>query len=177
MSEYCTEAIVLGRRENGGGHNLFADLYTRELGRVEARVVSGRKITSKLSPHLDPGTLVFARLVHKNQFTLADTLLEERFSGVSGLQYENFSRLAHLFRYLFPFGVSDFDVWELLLKSLREGEIAYTMFLSLLGYGREGALCGRCSEVETRAFFLPDQTFLCGICASPFSEREVVRFI
>ena len=79
VAEYCTEAIVLGRRENGPSYNRFVDLYTKELGLLEARVVGGRRITSKLSPHLDFGNLALLRLVSKNQFTVDDALTEERF--------------------------------------------------------------------------------------------------
>ncbi len=127
---------MLGRRENGS-QNLYADLFTKDLGRIEARVISGRKITSKLSPHLDLGTRVFIRVVYKNQFTLADSLLEERF--FTGLLEENddFFSILRFCRDLVPHQVPDPDLWEFLCSHLREARRDSTMLLNILGYGRE----------------------------------------
>lgn len=175
MSEYVTEAVVLGRRENGSAYNRFVDLYTKELGFVEARVVGGRRITSKLSPHLDFGNLALVRLVHKNQFTVADALTEERFfSGDSGIEvFDRFSRLVVLFRELLPRLIPDARVWEELLWGLRRGEVNCRMFLSLLGYGARAA-CGHCGRAESHVFFVPDQHFLCESCSRGAPSRMIV---
>ncbi|MDP2704639.1 MAG: recombination protein O N-terminal domain-containing protein [bacterium] len=175
MSEYVTEAVVLGRRENGSSYNRFADLYTKELGFVEARVVGGRRITSKLSPHLDFGNFSFVRLVHKNQFTVADALTEERFfSGGSDIEaFLHFSHLAFLFRELLPRLVPDARMFEMLLWSLRRGEVNCRMFLSLFGYGTH-AECGHCGSSESHAFFVPNQHFLCESCSEGAPSRTIV---
>ena len=127
---------MLGRRENGSQH-LYADLYTKNLGRVEARVVSGRKITSKLSPHLDSGTRVFVRIVHKNQFTLADSICEERFFLGAPEGENDFFEGLHLCRTLVPHQVPDLELWDALLFYLRERERDCTILMNTLGYGRE----------------------------------------
>lgn len=175
MSEYVTEAIVLGRRENGSSYNRFADLYTKELGFVEARVVGGRRIASKLSPHLDFGNLALVRLVHKNQYTVADALTEERFfSGASCVEtFERFSRLVVLFRELLPRLVPDVHVWEELVSGLRRGEVNCRMFLSLLGYGAH-AECEHCGGSQSHAFFIPNQNFLCESCSEGAPSRAIV---
>ena len=135
MSEYCTEAIVLGRRENGS-QNLYADLYTKELGRVEARAISGRKITSRLSPHLDAGTLSFVRLVYKNQFTLVDAICEERFFTRLS-EDDNFFEALRLCRELIPHQVPDRELWDFLPLHLRTEARDCTILLNVLGYGGE----------------------------------------
>lgn len=166
---------MLGRRENGSSYNRFADLYTKELGFVEARVVGGRRITSKLSPHLDFGNLSFVRLVHKNQFTVADALTEERFfsGGLNIEAFERFSRLVFLFRELLPRLVPDARVWEALLWGLRRGEVNCRMFLSLLGYGAH-AECGHCGRSQSHVFFVPDQHFLCESCSRGAPSRTII---
>lgn len=122
----------MGRRENGS-QNLYADLYTKELGRVEARVISGRKIASKLSPHLDAGTLSFVRLVYKNQYTLADAISEERFFTKLS-EDDDFFEALRLCRELIPHQVPDRELWDFLLSHLREERRDCTMLLSVLGY-------------------------------------------
>ncbi|MAF80060.1 hypothetical protein CL629_03220 [bacterium] len=175
MSEYSTEAIILGRRENGP-YNRIVDLYTKELGRVEARVVSGRKIISRLSPHLDFGNLAHVRLVYKNQFTVADALTEERFfSGPEDIGvYERFSRLAFLFCSLAPQMIPDVEVWDMFLRGLRKRGLDYRMFLSLFGYGALHAECSACARSGSHAFFVPDQSFLCASCAEMFPKDLLV---
>jgi len=183
MSEYCTEAIVLGRKDSpfgGGSHNRIAELFTKDVGFLEARVPGGRKITSRLSPHLDFGNLVFVRLVYKNQFTVTDALLERRFF-FAGRDveadvdvYDRFSRLLHLFRFLMPRAVPDQNVWDLLLSELSLGQVDYGAFLTLLGYGSSLARCEVCGGASPRGFFLPDQLFLCASCAGAAPEHEVV---
>jgi len=73
LSEFFTEAIVLDREELGEFDSRIF-LYTKILGKVAARAQSARKITSKLSAHIEPLNLVNARLVYGKNFQLVDAL-------------------------------------------------------------------------------------------------------
>ena len=171
MAEYVTEAVVLGREDNGP-RNFVAYLYTRQLGYVEARVVSGKKITSKLSPHLDMGNAVLVRLVYKNRFTVTDVLTKERYFSGRAKAFWRFSRAAHLLTRLCPRSFPDMDIWDVLIQSLRVGEFEYRMFLTLLGYGSEHAECSLCQSSHVHSFFIPDQTFVCLSCVSRFPQKD-----
>ena len=77
MKEYITEGIVLALYPHSETDRV-ADFFTKEFGRIETRVVGGRKILSKFSPHLSPGAYVMARLVKKNVYTLTDVMSHSR---------------------------------------------------------------------------------------------------
>src|ERR1051325_9149952 len=81
MREFLTEAIVLSN-DPGRGFDGRVHLYTEKLGKISARVSGGKKILSKLSPHLDPLNLSLVRLVKKGGITLVDTLTLDRFTAV-----------------------------------------------------------------------------------------------
>ena len=65
MQEHFTEALVLDKEILGElDYRVF--LYTQQLGKIAAKVRSGRRITSKLAPHLEPLNFIQARLIEKN---------------------------------------------------------------------------------------------------------------
>ena len=67
MREYSTEGVVLDRVSSREA-DLRVTLYTRDLGKIIAKVKSGRAITSKLAPHLEPLNFVRLRIIEKNGF-------------------------------------------------------------------------------------------------------------
>ncbi|MDO8574288.1 MAG: recombination protein O N-terminal domain-containing protein, partial [bacterium] len=74
MNEYYfNEAIVLDREPSGETDNRFS-IYAKGFGKIVARGKSTRKITSKLSGHLEPGNLVKVRLIEKNGLQVVDAL-------------------------------------------------------------------------------------------------------
>ena len=73
MYEQNTSAFVLGR-ENVSEYDSLVVLYTKDLGKVLARVTSGGKISSKLTPHLQVGNKVAVRLVERKIMRVADAL-------------------------------------------------------------------------------------------------------
>ena len=79
MREYLTEALVLDKTA-ANETDFIVDLYTKELGRVKAKITSGQKITSKLSPHLEPLTFSLVRLTEKNGFVVTDALTKNNLS-------------------------------------------------------------------------------------------------
>ncbi len=162
MREYFTEAIVLGSKSSGVADRII-DLYTKDFGRLQAKVGGGRKITSKLSPHLTEANLVAIRLVEKTQFTIADAMIKERFPKT----YLVFD-LLYLLRSLLPEFVPDLQFWHLLLRSLKEGKINNRIFLKFLGYNSLHARCESCGEMKVSYFLVTDQTFLCRHCFTKF---------
>src|SRR3989344_9497714 len=77
MQEYVSEAVVLDKMSQGDLDNRFF-LFTKRFGKLVAKAKSGRKITSKLSPHLEPGNVSFVRLIEKNGLQVGDALKAAR---------------------------------------------------------------------------------------------------
>lgn len=172
LKEYFTEAIVLGVR--GRGYDKWIDLYTRSLGRIEARVVSGRRITSKLSPHFKLGNRVQARLVYKNQFTVTDVLEVEVFSCEAG-GYTGLLNLFFLLRSLSPVAEVDLNLWYWLSESVKNGRVDFEVFLKILGYSGAFSSCVVCGKRRVSYFFVADQSFLCDGCSVKFPEGQLIR--
>lgn len=170
MHEYVTEAVTLGVKSYGE-HDRWVDLYTRELGRIGARVVGGRRISSKLSPHLDVMNLVEVRLVHKNQFTVADVVTKDRFNFLrkDTQKHSSALRLMHLLGFLVPESVLDVQLWHHLVYSLAQAQIHHGAFLKLLGYDPLLANCENCYTKGVSYFFAADQSFLCKRCCFKLS--------
>ena len=77
MQEYLSEAVVLDRLANGdlNGRVVF---LTKRFGKLVGKARSIRKITSKLSGHLQPGNLVQVRMIEKNGLQIVDALKKSR---------------------------------------------------------------------------------------------------
>ncbi|MBI4034197.1 MAG: recombination protein O N-terminal domain-containing protein [Candidatus Brennerbacteria bacterium] len=167
MREYFAEAVVLGLKPSGA-QDRIVNLYTKDLGRLTARVVGGRKITSKLSPHLEQGNLVEARLVEKSRFVLADAVLKKRF-GRSSAVFE----ALFLLNSLLPELVPDLRLWHGLLRGLEKGKPDKKIFLKLMGYNTLLAKCENCGRAPVDYFRTADQIFLCRSCftSSPGGHR------
>ncbi|MBI5733035.1 DNA repair protein RecO [Candidatus Jorgensenbacteria bacterium] len=175
MQEYLTDAIVL-RTESRREFDEQVELYTKELGRVSARVIGGRRNLSKLAGHLDPLNLVTIRLVKKGGFTVTDVLTVSRFPrlrenvGVLGYALE----LSFLIRSTMPKLAPDFHVWYEFLRALKSRWINIKLFLKLLGYDPMHASCESCGKREIVYFTTSDHSFLCNGCRAQFPERGVV---
>ncbi|MDP3947187.1 MAG: DNA repair protein RecO [bacterium] len=173
MTESFIEALVLDRRE-AGEYDTLVDLYTREKGKITARAKSARKITSKLSPYLEPLNLIQARVLGGGEnaggrasFQIVDALGVERFP----LTPQNL-RLAALVNQL----TFDLDPDPRLFHVLRESFIQqahdgtaarYQSVLAVLGYDPTHAECGVCGKAPE--LFSPiDMAFYCGACATGF---------
>jgi DNA repair protein RecO len=159
MREYLTEALILDKIAFNET-DLIVDLYAKELGRLKAKVTSGRKITSKLSPHLEPLTFSLIRLTEKNGFTATDALTQKKI--------KSFSRalvlLAAIRELVFP-GVIDQKLWFWLKKSLSaKNQIFFSQFLKILGYDPKLAQCQKCRSKYIKYFLAEDQIFLCQRC-------------
>ncbi len=166
MREYFTEAVVLGQK-TAGLEDRIVNLYTRDFGRLEARVVGGRKLTSKLSPHLEEGNLIETRLVEKNKFILADVLQKKRF-GKSPAVFE----ILFLLKSLLPELVPDLRLWHGFLRGLEKANLDKKTFLKLLGYDVLFARCENCGSRKVGYFSVTDQVFLCRQCFNGLPTRR-----
>lgn len=175
MKEYLTSAIVLNVRPHKE-YDRRVELYTKDFGLLKAKVIGGRKILSKLSPHLDVGNLIKVRFVQKTQFTLVDALEENKFSSLKKDERKAvlFFRLLFLIRSLVPEAVPDSPFWYFFLRSLREGRIDFKTFLKLLGYNPALAECDNCRSKNPAYFQVLLQTFLCGNCSFRFPSVELL---
>jgi len=164
-----TDAIVLAVRPRGEADRLI-DCYTKQLGRIEVRMIGGRKPLSKLSPHCDVGNLVVIRLVEKNQFTLIDALQKTS----SRILSSNMLRVITLVRILTPRGVPDDRLWEALEGVVRGNEVSVAYFFKIFGYDVTSALCEACGSAPVLFFSLLHHEFFCGRCGARLPESDIV---
>ena len=189
MFEVITEAIVLDK-EDLGEQDSRVFLYTKDFGKIGAKAVSLRKITSKLAAHLEPFNYVNARLISKGDFfdgrgfQLADALLidsaKELKSDISF--FKQALEVFNLFRKSIPEGVPDLDLWEA-LGDLRAKKIDLNLLsgLKMLGFDSEFASCELCNKAKPEFFYLKDNFFLCQLCkfslAGQASMADKIDFI
>ena len=174
MREYITDAIVLGRQPSGES-DLLVDLFTKELGRVRVKVISGRKILSKLSGNLNMLNLVEARMVEKKSFTIADAITKNTFSGLKKSQFLIGAALrgARTIRELLPPGLPEPALWHEFVRMLRSSSVNTSTLLKIFGYGLEGAECADCGRNKAAHFNLRDQVFLCASCGVKSPENNL----
>ena len=133
-------------------------------------MVGGRRITSKLAPHLDQGNLVAVRLVEKNQFTVADAVVKNKFSSAT------FFRMIFLLKNLLPELSPDLQCWHYLVRSFKSSDLSLKNILKILGYNPLLAACENCGSKSVSYFILGDQSFLCQFCFSKIRLDEKKAF-
>lgn len=176
MQEFVTDALVLGIR-SFSNKDRQVDLFTKDFGRIKARVKSGSKPTSKLSPHLDPLNKVVVRLFEKNRFTVTDVLTEKRFEDIRK-DKDLFSmalNILFLLRSIFPQEMPDRRLWHYLIAGLEDKKLGIETFLEILGYNPKLAPCFNCSNKGNNKFFVPDQLFVCHRCSKRMPEELLIQ--
>lgn len=151
MKEYSTEAIVLAK-EPSNGADLRISLFTEALGKVYAKVTSGRKITSKLAPHLEPLNIVHVRLVQKGGLVVTDAL------KIGALPPESIKALDLLDNVLMPQS-RDYRLWF----KVKDGAPVREL-LGLLGFDPSFAACITCGSGYPDYFHSPDSVYICRSC-------------
>ncbi len=161
MQEYFSEAIVLDREPVRDLDDRFS-LFTKKFGKLVAKAKSSRKITSKLSGHLEPGSLVLVRFIEKGGLQLVDAL--------------KFSRTTHspadLYRLHMLLAESEPDqrMWQLVISK----QFDWIRALKLLGWDPNGAACALCDATPAHAFHIPSQEFFCANCSSKSFKNELI---
>jgi DNA repair protein RecO (recombination protein O) len=163
MEEYVTEAIVL-RKTSFKQVDARYTLFTKRFGKMVAKAISSRKITSKLAGHLEPGTRVRVRLIEKNGLVLVDALKDGVVDSAISLQ-----DLYFLDRVL-PENEEESSLWSL----IENGKFNWREVLSILGWDPEEATCYVCGQPHPRGFSLARQEFLCANCVGRFHPQEVL---
>ena len=175
MKEYVTDALVLGRRVHGA-RDIIVDLFTKDLGRIEARIVHAQRMNAKLLLHSNVLHGVRARLVRTKGFTLADAVT--RSSSFCVLHHASsvarMLGLCVLLRALLPRAHQDARLWSLCEDVWCGNEFSFSSFLVALGYNPLYEQCAVCSCAPVTAFVFHDHTFLCTQCAVQLPENEVV---
>lgn len=174
MTEYLTQAVVLGLRSHKENDRV-ADLYTKDFGRLESNVVGGRRILSKLSPHLNLFNVITVRLAEKNRIILTDALTDESFrkNRQNPKFYPSAFRIISLVRALTPKGVPDLRLWHLIVKGLASADGDVKVFLRALGYDPSEAECDICTGRPATFFRAKDQSFFCRNCGLKTKSDEL----
>lgn len=178
MKEFVTQALVLGVRPRGGNDRV-ADLLTLGLGRVETRMVGGRAIVSKFSPHVDPLNLLTVRLVRKNRYTLADAIGEERFPALRKRPPAFSEALDTLFvlGLLVPKEEPDPRLFHEVYHALGKGRLTIRDVLPLLGYDPREARCRRCRRPAVSYFVPHEGAFLCAECSKGERDEVILKLV
>lgn len=153
MRECVTETVVLEKkplRET----DQSVTFYTERLGLAVAKITSGRKITSKLSPHLEPMNAAQVRLVARNGggYQITDALKVARLE----LPFPVLKLVAAV---ALP-GEPDRVLWG----ALREGVATVPLILKHFGFDPRSAACASCGSLRPEYFLFRDASYACGRC-------------
>lgn len=181
MHEHFTEALVLDNQDKGELDALIT-LYTRDFGKVIARSKSVRKITSKLSGHLQPLNFINARLIEKNGFQIVDALTIDAMPNFSNnpKNPEILKKNLNVAKFINDMTYElqeDSRLWQAIKKifaSNFEEKIIYHGILKIIGFDPKFAICAFCHKNETRFFIKMDHSFLCQNCGLKMSQNDVV---
>ncbi|OHB05227.1 MAG: DNA repair protein RecO [Candidatus Zambryskibacteria bacterium RIFCSPLOWO2_01_FULL_45_43] len=170
MIEVISEAIVLDK-EDLGEYDSRVFLYTKDFGKVAARATSLRKITSKMSSHLEPLGYVMARLVSSRDnldgpMQLADALsvdYPKKELEIAGIRQA--LRVADCLSHSIPAGVPDKDLWDFLYAIAVGGEPATLLkALKFLGFDPQFSSCELCARTAPEYFSPKNNFFICRTC-------------
>jgi recombinational DNA repair protein (RecF pathway) len=170
MEEYVTDAIVLRKDPRGDLDGRYT-LFTKRFGRIAGRATSSRKITSKLAPHLEPGTVTKIRFVEAKGTQLVDALKSARVT----LAIAELAAIAELT----PEGMPEPELWNMLVS----GAFSWRAALATLGWDPAHARCATCAGAPANYFYVPRQEFYCRRHASATAAyaskamRNAVSFI
>lgn len=182
MSTFHTTGMVL-RVSPSGENDRRASIYTHDHGKIEVFAKSARRIESKLSPHLEPITLVDCYVARGRVDHLAGIERHERFPGVRGSLRQLSAALwaaelvdvltrpdhpdPRIFRLL--------EMWMLLVEAADENALPKTFRLAFvtalfryLGHGLQCDVCVQCKQNTDTAwvFVARDGGVRCMSCSS-----------
>lgn len=152
MREYLTQAIILDREPQGEA-DARVTIWSRKFGKMRGRATSLRKITSKLSAHLEPGLLSDVRLVENRNIQIVDALKIRRLD-ITPADLPRLSRL-----------VIEDEPDEELWAAATAPQWSWTRVLGALGWHPGEATCVLCGR-RPEAFSIASQDFFCELCAS-----------
>jgi recombinational DNA repair protein (RecF pathway) len=152
MQEYVDDAIVLRKDPQGDLDGRYV-VFTERMGKVIAKAKSSRKITSKLAPHLEPGTIGKIRFIENHSTQIIDALKLRR----SPILIADLHFLSQLLPELQP----EPELWDMLMG----GDLfSWAKALAILGWDPEEAACASCGKARPAYFYVPRQEFFCADC-------------
>lgn len=160
MLEYVTDAIVLDKVDlKEQDSRVF--LFTKDFGKVVAKITSGRKIISKLASHTEPLCLSMVRIVDKNSPQLIDALSYDKIIS-NRISF----KIAALLREISPEYQPDPELWDLLssLVKRESEENDFVEVLKISGFDPVHARCNNCLRGVPDFFSVKDLVFYCKHC-------------
>jgi len=161
MHEYFSEALVLDREPYRDLDDRFS-LFTKRFGKLVAKAKSSRKITSKLSGHLQPGNIVYARFVERGGLQLVDALKIARL--------ERNPNDLHSLHLLLSESEADPRLWNTLITR----DFNWPELLKVLGWDPSEAVCALCGGMPARSFHIASQEFFCRPCSSKSVQNTLI---
>lgn len=169
MIEHQTEAIVLAKAPADNA-DAYYTLLTADLGKVNARATSVRKLTSRLAGHLEPGTLAIVRLVQRvpgGPRRLVEALAKAESRGVAAM------KIVSLADDISPPMAPDSDFFEAVKTALFNAENRRErIVLKAAGFDPDAAKCAFCGSDKLTYFSGRDIIFLCQACYQKINQRE-----
>jgi len=172
MIEYITNALVLDY-EDWGEFDKSVYFFTKDLGKIKAKAKSARKITSKLSGHLQPLNFIKVRFVEKNGLQITDALTLDRVkpSEIALAVLDFIKEMTYEFQ-------PDKNLWTLIKKTFQDiknnRKISFRPLLEALGFAPKFAQCAVCENKKVAYFSKTEQVFLCEKCALKVDKNELV---
>lgn len=159
MQEFVSDAVVLAKDDrNDLDHTV--SVFTKHYGKIRGKTKSTKKITSKLSGHLEAGNLIKVRFVEKGGIQIVDALKREKIKASP-------EDLRHMDTILAE-GEPDFHIWAALQRQFN-----WKVILGILGWDPQESSCSACGG-ESKVFYVRNQEFFCAACASKIPESELI---
>lgn len=160
MREYAAQAVIL-EKEPLRDYDSRITFFTEKFGKLTGRATSARKITSKLSAHLEPGNMVNMRFVEKHGLQIVDSI-KTRHTGITAPDL-------YALQQILGEGEPDPELWLLIKKS----KFTWRDTLRILGWDAERSVCVHCGH-SSAAFHIPRQEMYCTDCASKLPSGQVI---
>jgi DNA repair protein RecO (recombination protein O) len=190
MATFHTTGIVL-KVSTSGENDRRASIYTHEYGKLEVFAKSARRVSSKLSPHLESVTLVDCYIARGRVDHLAGIERRERFpalrNSLSSLTHalwaaevvDVLTRPDHADPRIFQL----LEMWFLLAETLDDAPMPETFRLTFvmllfhyLGHGPQCEHCVRCKSTVAKEwlFSAGDGGLICNGCRALAAPSSVV---
>jgi hypothetical protein len=131
---------------------------------VRAKVTSGRRIRSKLGPHLDILSLSTVRLVAAGGYQVTDAVRTAKLPASP-----DHIRGARLVAAMAPVGYRDQELWFL----FQRGDATQLNVLAAFGFDPAVATCSQCGSNAIRSFSIRDTAYFCNRCFVAAPESYV----
>ena len=161
MREYLSEAVVLAKMPSNHIDARYS-IFTKRYGKMVAKGVSARKITSKLAGHLEPGMFARVRLIERGGLTVVDALKDRR----ADISLANLHFLSRLLAENEPEPL----VWDI----LEQGKFDWKAVLQVVGWDPRHAACALCGATPISGFSVARQEFFCTRCLGRASRSEMI---